>query len=108
MNQKSVPTPMGAMRSLAWCGEVTAENADDVWALTNKYVDEFAQAGTTLVIVDVKAIRFIDSSGAALMLRLKRSSQRTSAQIIFTNAGPVVKNVLRLAAVDNAILEGGG
>lgn len=97
----------GATRSLAWCGEIIAANAEDVWRMTSEHVRSFINAGATLVIVDLARLRFIDSSGAALMLRLKRWTQELSLQIVFTHPQHNVRNVLRLTRLDQMLLEGG-
>jgi N-acetylglucosaminyldiphosphoundecaprenol N-acetyl-beta-D-mannosaminyltransferase len=97
----------GKTRSLAWCGEVIAANADDVWRMTSEHVKAFAAAGATLVIIDLAQLRFIDSSGAALMLRLKQWARELPTQILFTQAQPNVRNVLRLTRLDQLLLEGG-
>ncbi len=96
----------GPTRSLAWCGEIIAANADDVWHLTRDHVLASTRAGATLVIVDLARLRFIDSAGAALMRRLARWAQQLPVQILFIHAQPNVKNVLRLTQLDQLLLEG--
>lgn len=96
----------GTTRSLAWCGEIIAANADDVWRMTTDHVRAFATGGATLVLIDLARLRFIDSSGAALMLRLTKWAQKLPAQVLFTHAQPNVRNVLRLTRLDQLLLEG--
>ncbi|MDO8544838.1 MAG: WecB/TagA/CpsF family glycosyltransferase [Opitutaceae bacterium] len=96
----------GTTRSLAWCGEIIAANAEDVWRMTTDHVRAFVDAGATLVIIDLARLRFVDSSGAALMLRLKKWAQSLPAQVLFTHAQPNVRNVLRLTRLDQLLLEG--
>ncbi len=95
-----------AARSLAWCGEIVAANAEDVWQVTIGHVQAFAAQSTRLVIIDLARLRFIDSAGASLMLRLKRWAQQFPAEILFTHAQPNVRNVLRLTRLDQLLLEG--
>lgn len=97
----------GALRSLAWCGEIIAANVEDVWRMTTDHVRAFATGGATLVVIDLSRLRFIDSSGAALMLRLTKWAQEQRAQILFTHAQDNVRNVLRLTRLDQLLLEGG-
>lgn len=97
----------GTLRSLAWCGEIVAANIEKVWQMTTGHVQAFAGGGTTLVAIDLSQLRFIDSSGAALMLRLAKWAQRLSVQILFTHAHANVRNVLRLTRLDQLLLEGG-
>ena len=96
----------GTTRSLAWCGEVIAANSEDVWQMTTDQIRAFIANETKLIIIDLARLRFIDSSGAALMLRLKRWAHSQSAEIIFANAQPNIRNVLRLSHLDQLLLEG--
>lgn len=106
----ATPRPVledGATRSLAWCGEIVAANAQDVWRMTIDHVQVFAQKGATLIIVDLAKLRFIDSSGAAIMVRLKKWAQERHLQVLFTHAQDNVRNVLRITRLDQLLLEGG-
>lgn len=97
----------GTTRSLAWCGEIVAANVEDVWRMTTEHVLAFAANHATLVIIDLGRLRFIDSSGAALMLRLKKWAQSSlHAEILFAHPQPNVRNVLRLTRIDHRLLEG--
>jgi N-acetylglucosaminyldiphosphoundecaprenol N-acetyl-beta-D-mannosaminyltransferase len=93
-------------RTLAWCGEIIAANVDDVWQLTTDHVRTFVAQRTHLVIIDLSRLRFIDSAGAGLMLRIKKWAQQLPAEVIFTHAQPNVRNVLRLTRLDQLLLEG--
>ncbi len=95
-----------AARSLSWCGEIIAANVDDVWHLTCEHVKTFATQRASLVVIDLSRLRFIDSAGAGLMLRLKKWAQQFPAEILFTNPQPNVRNVLRLTRLDQLLLEG--
>lgn len=94
-------------RSLAWCGEITAANAEDVWRMTSGHIEAFSAHHAELVIIDLSRVRFIDSAGAALMLRLKKWAGDRPVQILFTAPQPNVRNVLRLTRLDQLLLEGG-
>ncbi len=97
----------GTTRSLAWCGEIVSSNAEDVWRMTSEHVLAFAANHTSLVIIDLARLRFIDSTGAALMLRLKKWAKSVQAEILFAHPQPNVRNVLRLTRIDHLVLEGG-
>jgi N-acetylglucosaminyldiphosphoundecaprenol N-acetyl-beta-D-mannosaminyltransferase len=97
----------GQTRSLAWCGEIIAANADDVWQMTSQYTQTFAASGATLVIIDLTRLRFVDSAGAALMLRVKQSARDLGTEIVFVHSPAPVLNVLRAAGIDRLLLEGG-
>ena len=96
----------GTTRSLAWCGEIVAANVDDVWRMTTDHVTAFIANRASLIIIDLTRLRFIDSSGAALMLRLKKWAQEMHAEIMFAHPQPNVRNVLRLTRIDQLLLEG--
>jgi N-acetylglucosaminyldiphosphoundecaprenol N-acetyl-beta-D-mannosaminyltransferase len=108
---ESVTSPIvqqdGTTRSLAWCGEIIAANSDDVWQLTTGHILAFVASHATLVIVDLSRLRFIDSSGAALMLRLKKWAQSLQVEVLFTQPQRNVRNVLALTRLDQLLLEGG-
>ena len=96
-----------AARSLAWCGEIIAANVEDVWQMTTDHITAFGAQGSTLIVIELSRLRFIDSAGAAVMLRLKKWAQQLPAEILFTNPQPNVRNVLQLARLDLLLLEGG-
>lgn len=96
----------GTMRSLAWCGEIIAANSEDVWRMTTDHVQAFVAGQATLIIIDLARLRFIDSSGAALMLRLKQWARTLQAEIIFAHPQANIRNVLRLTRLDQLLLEG--
>jgi len=100
-------TVQPASTGLAWCGEIIAANAEDVWQATTRHITACAARHAALVVIDLAAVRFIDSSGAALMLRLKRWSWRLHIEVLFTQPQRNVRNVLRLTRLDQLLLEGG-
>jgi N-acetylglucosaminyldiphosphoundecaprenol N-acetyl-beta-D-mannosaminyltransferase len=102
----SVTCRDGTTRSLAWCGELVAANCEDVWQMTTDHIRAFVGAHATLIIVDLNRLRFTDSSGAALMLRLKKWTRSLRAELLFAHAQPNVRNVLRLTQLDQFLLEG--
>jgi anti-anti-sigma factor len=107
------PTPsapirrVGLTRSLAWCGEIINANADDVWRMTSEHVAAFAANHATLIIVDLTRLRFIDSTGATLMARLKKWGRERRVEILFVHPAPKVRSVLRLTQLEHPVLEGG-
>lgn len=104
---KSTVPSDGETRSLAWCGEIIAANADDVWLMTEEHLRIFAAREATLIIIDLAQLRFIDSSGAALMLRLKRAARALRVEVLFCRPHANIRNVLRLTQVDQLLLESG-
>jgi N-acetylglucosaminyldiphosphoundecaprenol N-acetyl-beta-D-mannosaminyltransferase len=96
----------GRMRSIAWCGEIVAANVEDVWQMTADYVRTFAAGGASLVVIDLERLRFIDSMGAALMVRVKKWAREVRVEIMFARAQPSIRHMLQLTRIDRILLEG--
>ena len=67
----------------------------------------FAEADATRITIDLSRLRFIDSSGAALMLRAKKWARDRKIELLFARPQDNVRNVLRLTRLDQKLLEGG-
>jgi N-acetylglucosaminyldiphosphoundecaprenol N-acetyl-beta-D-mannosaminyltransferase len=88
--------------SLFWQGEITALNAEQVWRLTASHLAALASVRKHFLI-DLSALRFIDSTGVRLMLRAKKDALRQGLEIVFTGIRPNVRNVLRLAQAETLL-----
>jgi anti-anti-sigma factor len=87
----------GAADRLIWQGDITAANADRVWARTRSHITA-ARAGK--LVIDLEGVRFIDSRGASIMAHAKKLAQRERVNLSFTNGPPAVRNVLRYARLE--------
>lgn len=87
---------------LAWKGEITAANVEPIWEGTRKHIDEL-EAGESLVI-QLTLVRFIDSSGLGLMVRVKRHAAGQGKEVCFRNPQPAVRNVMRLAKLEQFLI----
>lgn len=96
-------TPSDAAPSspLLWQGEITAANADAVWELTQIHL---LKPGRRELIVDMSAVRFIDSSGAGIMLRARKFAQQHNIKLKFTGVQDDVLNVLRVSRLEEFLL----
>ena len=96
-------TPSDAAPSspLLWQGEITAANADAVWELTQIHL---LKPGRRELTVDMSAVRFIDSSGAGIMLRAKKFAQQHGLKLKFIGVQDDVLNVLRVTRLDEFLL----
>ena len=94
----------GSPRPLAWRGEVTAENTDEVWKLTTDLIRSLGARGVTLLI-DLSEVRFIDSSGVGLMLRITSWARQQETEVRFVNPNSDVLNVLKLTRLDHLLLQ---
>jgi anti-anti-sigma factor len=89
---------------LAWQGEVTAANAPEVWHLTQVHLDH-SRGRNAGVAINLADLRFIDSAGAALMVRTRRYATRHGLQLRFSSPQPRVVEVLRTLQLEEYLLE---
>lgn len=94
-------------RSLAWHGELVAANVGHVWSATLDHLQGFVEAGATRIDIDLSRLRFIDSSGAALMLRVQKWARERQISLRFSQPQANIRNVLRLTRLEQTLLEGG-
>jgi N-acetylglucosaminyldiphosphoundecaprenol N-acetyl-beta-D-mannosaminyltransferase len=89
---------------LRWQGEITAVNAEEVWADCQSRLSIAAETSQPEVIIDLSAVRFIDSSGLGVMVKVKRLAQRHGTKLVFTKPQPAVLNVLHLSRLEDFLL----
>jgi N-acetylglucosaminyldiphosphoundecaprenol N-acetyl-beta-D-mannosaminyltransferase len=87
---------------LRWHGEITAANAEAVWESTQRFLMRPSPNGTKKI--DLSKVRFIDSTGLGLMVRAKKSSLELQETLHFVGLQPPVRNVLRLARLEDFLL----
>ena len=56
------------------------------------------------ITIDLSNVRFIDSTGLGLMVRAKKLTLSHGAQLAFTGLQPTVRNVLRIAKMEEYLL----
>ncbi len=94
--------------------EVTRSGNDNVLALRNdlsfadraEFLDllpQVAPAETAggRVVVDLTALRFIDSAGMGLLLTLKDAVEKAGGSVVLRHPGGGVRQALRLASFDS-------
>ncbi|MHB8524062.1 MAG: WecB/TagA/CpsF family glycosyltransferase [Limisphaerales bacterium] len=96
-------TPPRLSQPLLWQDDITAANVERVWKLTQSQLLA-ADPGTDPMIIDLSAVRFIDCSGLGVMVRVKSLAAQQRRRLRFVGAGPNVRNVLRLARLESALL----
>src|SRR6266516_1382927 len=94
----------GAGRPLAWQGEITADNAERVWSLTEEPINRFC-AQQRKISIDLSGVRFVDSTGLGVMVRAKEFAERRGGSLRFAGAQPGVRNVLRLSKLESGLLD---
>ena len=87
--------------TICWFGEVTAANVSQVGRLTESCGKKLSSP----VTIDLSAVRFIDSSGVDLMLRLRRSAEQRGVVLNFLGAQAEVREVMGMVGVEEVVLE---
>jgi N-acetylglucosaminyldiphosphoundecaprenol N-acetyl-beta-D-mannosaminyltransferase len=92
--------------SIFWQGEITSRNVDEVWKSTS---NELVQRSTRdhRCFIDLSGLQFIDTAGAGMMLRAKKTAQQQGVDLVFTGVRPAVRNVLQMSKVESFIFGGG-
>lgn len=85
---------------VVWQGEITAANAEEVWGLTRSCLNSTGLD----VVIDLSAVRFIDSTGLGLMIRVKKLAHSKCVKARFIGLQPAVRNVLHLARLEDFLL----
>ena len=89
--------------AMAWQGEIVASNAEAVWQMTLDHIAH-AQGRDAGINISLAAVRFIDSTGVRLMVRLCREARQRGLQVRFTAPQEAVRNVLRILNMDKSLL----
>jgi N-acetylglucosaminyldiphosphoundecaprenol N-acetyl-beta-D-mannosaminyltransferase len=100
-----VPQYFSGKPSLFWNGELTAANAEEVWARTRDHINLWVQRRHTDLVIDLEKLNFIDSSGVSLMLRARKFAGQSGLRLSFVNAQPNVRAVLRLMKLEAMLLK---
>ena len=94
---------------LLWQGEITAANVERVWQETRPHLlmaRSMAGLGEIPVLrIDLAGVRFIDSSGLGLMIRIRKIARQNGSKVSFCNPQSAVSNVVRLARLEGWLFE---
>ncbi len=77
-------------------GAIVFTNAEDV---RDRLRDEVERATPRRVRLDLADVTFLDSSGVAVLVMVRRAAQRVGADCLIDHAGPGVREHLRLAGL---------
>jgi anti-anti-sigma factor len=98
----------GAFRALVWYGEITAVNADDVWERTSTYIEQASHireiSESQSLVIDLSVVRFIDSSGLGVMVRVRKLARQHGLKLRFTNLQPAVLNVIQISRLEDFLM----
>lgn len=100
-------TPVGVRMQqdsviLRWQGEIGAATAHDVAAATQGQL-RTVSAGIG-VIVDLANVRFVDSTGIGMMLKLKKELWQCNVKLTYRAPTDAVRNVLRMTKLESYLL----
>jgi N-acetylglucosaminyldiphosphoundecaprenol N-acetyl-beta-D-mannosaminyltransferase len=88
--------------SIFWQGELTADNAGQVWNSTRQHMMAHQKNGGQFLI-DLSALEFIDSTGVGVMLRTRNNGLQQGIKVVFTGAQPNVRNVLEISRAESIL-----
>jgi anti-anti-sigma factor len=88
---------------LLWQGEITAGTAEHVWMVAQAQIDSFTEYAEPITI-DLSGVRFIDSTGAALLLRAQEYACSKAAELRFLDPPATVRNVLQMSRLESAVV----
>jgi N-acetylglucosaminyldiphosphoundecaprenol N-acetyl-beta-D-mannosaminyltransferase len=96
-------TAASSLPTLAWSGELTAANAEQIWIQT---MDHLAARSLVqrAISIDLSKLVFIDSTGLSVMIRTRKYGARQGMKIHFVGAQPNVLNVIRLSRLEDYLL----
>jgi len=87
---------------VAWHGEITAANLDDVLKDTEPALAAVGMG--SVLVIRLEGVRFIDSAGVGLMVRLKKEALKRGGEVRFESPGPTVLNVLQKLKLESFFL----
>jgi anti-sigma B factor antagonist len=88
--------PDGRKAVVRLAGELDLQVADDVGAA----VDELLDAGCPEVVVDLRDLRFLDSSGVHMLIEAKRSAERRRRALALIRGPRSVHRVLQITGTE--------
>jgi N-acetylglucosaminyldiphosphoundecaprenol N-acetyl-beta-D-mannosaminyltransferase len=88
---------------LAWEGELTAANAEDIWMATFGHLSARSTSRKDIAI-DLEALSFIDSTGLGIMIRARKFAAREGLTLRFERPQKNVLNVIRLSKLEDYLL----
>jgi N-acetylglucosaminyldiphosphoundecaprenol N-acetyl-beta-D-mannosaminyltransferase len=96
-------SPASNLPALAWTGELTAANAEEIWIQTMDHLAARALVQRALTI-DLGKLRFIDSTGLSVMVRTRKYAARQAIKVRFADPQPNVLNVIRFSRLEEYLL----
>jgi anti-sigma B factor antagonist len=93
----------GGEEPMAWQGDIVAANEGDVWRVTMMQL-ELAAGREGGLSINLAGVRFIDSAGIGLMVRVRKEGRQRGVPVRFTEPQAAVLNVLRILRMEKYLL----
>jgi len=77
---------------------------EEVWNIARSHLTNAAETSQPEVIIDLSEVRFMDSSGLGVMVRIKKLAQHHGTKLVFKNVQPAVENVIQLSRMEEFLL----
>jgi N-acetylglucosaminyldiphosphoundecaprenol N-acetyl-beta-D-mannosaminyltransferase len=87
---------------IAWLGEITTTNAEQIWQSTWAGINR-AHSKAESWIIDLAAVRFMDSGGVKVLLRAVEIARSCGICLRFSDPSEPVRNVLRVAQLEHLL-----
>jgi N-acetylglucosaminyldiphosphoundecaprenol N-acetyl-beta-D-mannosaminyltransferase len=87
---------------LAWLGDVTVTSTEPIWERTGPALQRAHGAAESLII-DLAAVRFMDSGGVKLLMRVIEIARTLGVRLRFDDVSPPVRNVLRASNLEHLL-----
>ncbi len=97
--------PSEDVGQLSWQGDITAASQNSVWKQTEPMLLSHVHTEGT-ILIDLEEVKFMDSSGLGLMLRVRRAARQHSLHIEFLRAPANVRDLIRRSALEPYLLGG--
>jgi polysaccharide biosynthesis protein PslH len=91
--------------TLAWQGEVTAVNAEEVWQITEVLLVTSKNRGHGDIEINLSRVRFIDSTGVSLMVRARKRASMLGVSLRFVEPSAVARNVVQTLHLERHLLD---
>ena len=89
---------------VAWLGEITTTNAEQIWQRTWAAINR-ASSTEESCIIDLAAVRFMDSGGVKLLLRAVEIARLSGTRLRFSDPSAPVRNVLRVSKLEHLLVQ---
>jgi anti-anti-sigma factor len=99
LREQGALTGSASTSLLVWWGEIPAASAEQIWECTRAAINR-AHAMAESWVIDLAAVRFMDSGGVKLLLRSVEMARAAGIRLRFSYPSALVRNVLRVSKLE--------